>query len=144
MVSRKPLTAAGAETRDHLQGLKEFIEWAEADRIRMLQSPQGAERVRIDPNDPRADAEAVRGPAAVRRRVRPGEAVGGAARRALRRRATRPAGTRARSGFSAGVVLVGHRLAVGEHGVVVVDVSGGSSGGGSAGGGGGGGGGGGV
>ncbi len=52
MVSRRPLTAAGAETRDHLKGLKEFIEWAEADRIRMLQSPAGAERVRINPNDP--------------------------------------------------------------------------------------------
>lgn len=53
MMSRKPLTAAGAETRDHLLGLKEFIEWAEADRIRMLQSPQGAERVQIDTTDPR-------------------------------------------------------------------------------------------
>ena len=53
MVSRKPLTAAGAETRDHLLGLKQFIEWAEADRIRMLQSPQGAERVRVDVSDPR-------------------------------------------------------------------------------------------
>lgn len=53
LVARKPLTAAGAETRDHLRGLKEFIEWAEADRIRMLQSPQGAERVQIDTTDPR-------------------------------------------------------------------------------------------
>ena len=52
-VSHKPLTAAGAEARDHLKGLKEFIEWAEADRIRMLQSPSGAERVQIDANDPR-------------------------------------------------------------------------------------------
>ena len=52
LVSRKPLTAAGAEVRDHLKGLKEFIEWAEADRIRMLQSPMGAERVRINPDDP--------------------------------------------------------------------------------------------
>ncbi|MFT4135414.1 DUF2207 family protein [Microbacterium sp.] len=52
-VSRRPLTAAGAEARDHLKGLREFIEWAEADRIRMLQSPAGAERVRIDANDPR-------------------------------------------------------------------------------------------
>lgn len=52
LVSHKPLTAEGAEVRDHLKGLKEFIEWAEADRIRMLQSPEGAERVRIDPNDP--------------------------------------------------------------------------------------------
>ncbi|MFC8680105.1 DUF2207 domain-containing protein [Microbacterium ureisolvens] len=53
LVSRKPLTPAGAEVRDHLQGLKQFIEWAEADRIRMLQSPQGAERVRVDISDPR-------------------------------------------------------------------------------------------
>ncbi|MEU1971292.1 DUF2207 domain-containing protein [Microbacterium sp. NPDC019599] len=51
LVSHKPLTALGAETRDHLAGLKVFIEWAEADRIRMLQSPQGAERVRIDTTD---------------------------------------------------------------------------------------------
>jgi len=53
LVSRTPLTAKGAEVRDHLLGLKLFIEWAEADRIRMLQSPAGAERVRIDTNDPR-------------------------------------------------------------------------------------------
>ncbi|MFK4837176.1 DUF2207 domain-containing protein, partial [Microbacterium sp. ZW T2_14] len=53
LVSRKPLTAAGAEVRDHLHGLKQFIEWAEADRIRMLQSPQGAERVPVDVSDPR-------------------------------------------------------------------------------------------
>jgi len=53
MCSRKPLTALGAETRDHLRGLKEFIQWAEADRIRMLQSPAGAERVAVDVNDPR-------------------------------------------------------------------------------------------
>lgn len=53
LVARKPLTAAGAETRDHLKGLKVFIEWAEADRIRMLQSPQGAERVPVDTTDSR-------------------------------------------------------------------------------------------
>ncbi|GAA5202631.1 DUF2207 domain-containing protein [Microbacterium jejuense] len=52
LVARDPLTAAGAEARDHLLGLKEFIEWAEADRIRMLQSPQGAERVPVDLTDP--------------------------------------------------------------------------------------------
>lgn len=51
LVVRKPLTERGAEVRDHLKGLKEFIEWAEADRIRMLQSPMGAERVRVDPSD---------------------------------------------------------------------------------------------
>ena len=53
LLSRIPLTAAGAEVRDHLEGLKIFIEWAEADRIRMLQSPGGAERVRVDVRDPR-------------------------------------------------------------------------------------------
>lgn len=53
LVSRRPLTAAGAEARDHLRGLKQFIEWAEADRIRMLQSPQGAERVPVDTRDAR-------------------------------------------------------------------------------------------
>ncbi|SFI16320.1 MULTISPECIES: DUF2207 domain-containing protein [Microbacterium] len=53
IVAHKPLTRAGAEVRDHLQGLRVFIEWAEADRIRMLQSPAGAERVRIDVGDPR-------------------------------------------------------------------------------------------
>ena len=52
LIARKPLTPLGAEVRDHLKGLKEFIEWGEADRIRMLQSPAGAERVRIDPGDP--------------------------------------------------------------------------------------------
>ncbi|TDN91769.1 DUF2207 domain-containing protein [Microbacterium sp. BK668] len=53
LLAHKPLTALGAEVRDHLAGLKVFIEWAEADRIRMLQSPQGAERVRIDTTSPR-------------------------------------------------------------------------------------------
>ena len=53
LVSRRPLTALGAETRDHLRGLEVFIAWAEADRIRMLQSPSGAERARVDVNDPR-------------------------------------------------------------------------------------------
>lgn len=45
LIGHKPLSAAGAELRDHLRGLKEFIHWAEADRIRMLQSPRGAERI---------------------------------------------------------------------------------------------------
>ncbi len=53
LVSRKPLTAKGTEVRDHLKGLEVFIDWAEADRIRMLQSPAGAERVPVDTNDPR-------------------------------------------------------------------------------------------
>ncbi|MFT4215366.1 MAG: hypothetical protein QM622_11405 [Microbacterium sp.] len=53
LVDRRPLAAVGAETRDHLLGLKEFMRWAEADRIRMLQSPLGAERMRVDVDDPR-------------------------------------------------------------------------------------------
>ncbi|MCR2812442.1 MULTISPECIES: DUF2207 domain-containing protein [Microbacterium] len=53
MVFHRPLTDAGAELRDHLAGLKVFIDWAEKDRIRMLQSPQGAERRPVDVNDPR-------------------------------------------------------------------------------------------
>jgi uncharacterized membrane protein YgcG len=42
--SAHPLTALGAETRDHLAGLKLYIELAEADRMRVLQSPTGALR----------------------------------------------------------------------------------------------------
>ena len=52
LATHRPLSPAGAEARDHLRGLREFIAWAEADRIRMLQSPAGAERRRIDVNDP--------------------------------------------------------------------------------------------
>lgn len=51
LLAHRPLTARGAEIRDHLAGLRVFIEWAEADRIRMLQSPQGAERTPIDTSD---------------------------------------------------------------------------------------------
>jgi hypothetical protein len=39
---RRPLTAAGADVRDHLAGLRLFISVAEAHRIRALQSPKGA------------------------------------------------------------------------------------------------------
>lgn len=53
LVARRPVTALGAETRDHLKGLEWFISWTEEDRIRMLQSPRGAERAPIDANDPR-------------------------------------------------------------------------------------------
>jgi len=53
LMSHRPLTAAGAEVRDHLAGLKVFIDWAEKDRIQMLQSPRGAERRPVDVNDPR-------------------------------------------------------------------------------------------
>lgn len=53
LLARRPLTARGARFRDHLRGMEQFIAWAEADRIRMLQSPEGAERVAIDVDDPR-------------------------------------------------------------------------------------------
>ena len=53
MMRKKPYSELGAQLRDHLKGLEMFMQWAEADRIRMLQSPEGAERVRIDVNDPR-------------------------------------------------------------------------------------------
>jgi uncharacterized membrane protein YgcG len=46
-----PLTKLGAETREHLNGLKLFIRLAEADRIAFLQSPDGAQR-RPDPTKP--------------------------------------------------------------------------------------------
>ena len=47
---RHPLTARGVELRDHLRGLREFIRLAEADRIQMLQSPEGALRADL-PHD---------------------------------------------------------------------------------------------
>ncbi len=46
--SKKVLTLQGAEARDYLLGLKEYLELAERDRIAMLQSPSGAERVAIE------------------------------------------------------------------------------------------------
>lgn len=47
-----PLTQKGAELRDYLKGLKLYIGVAEEERLRMLQSPEGAEKVgRIDAKD---------------------------------------------------------------------------------------------
>ncbi len=48
---RHPLTAEGAELADHLKGLDVYLELAEADRMRVLQSPEGAEREPVDVND---------------------------------------------------------------------------------------------
>ena len=39
------LTDKGADARDHLIGLRDYLQLAEEDRLRVLQSPQGAERV---------------------------------------------------------------------------------------------------
>ncbi|MBX3098042.1 MAG: DUF2207 domain-containing protein [Salinibacterium sp.] len=44
LVFRTPLTEQGAELRDHLLGLELYIRLAEADRLQMLQSPEGAEK----------------------------------------------------------------------------------------------------
>ncbi len=50
---RKALTARGIEVREYLLGLRDYLALAEADRIAMLQSPSGAERVTVaDPVNP--------------------------------------------------------------------------------------------
>jgi uncharacterized membrane protein YgcG len=48
VANRKPLTPEGAKLKEHLLGLKEFIRVAEADRLQMLQSVSGAERIDTD------------------------------------------------------------------------------------------------
>lgn len=48
VLPRKALTERGAEVRDYLLGLREYLALAEADRIAMLQSPSGAERVAVE------------------------------------------------------------------------------------------------
>ncbi|MBG6239773.1 putative membrane protein YgcG [Mycetocola sp. CAN_C7] len=45
---RNALTESGAEMRDYLLGLRNYLALAEKDRIAMLQSPTGAERVSVD------------------------------------------------------------------------------------------------
>ncbi|MER3388150.1 MAG: DUF2207 domain-containing protein [Microcella pacifica] len=40
-------TEKGREARDHLEGMKLYLTVAEQDRLRMLQSPQGAERIDV-------------------------------------------------------------------------------------------------
>ena len=52
--NRAPLTDKGAEVRDHVAGLDLYIRVAEADRLRVLQSPQGALRTPVDTTDKRA------------------------------------------------------------------------------------------
>lgn len=56
-LSRVPLGEAGVHLRDYLRGLDMYMTLAETDRIRYLQSPQGAERVPVDAN---STAEVVR------------------------------------------------------------------------------------
>jgi uncharacterized membrane protein YgcG len=47
-----PLSKSGVELRDYLRGLKVYIDLAEEDRLRYLQSPQGAERTPVSTTDP--------------------------------------------------------------------------------------------
>jgi len=48
-----PLTDKGLDLYRYLKGLELYIKVAEADRIKMLQSPEGAEKTGgVDPNDP--------------------------------------------------------------------------------------------
>lgn len=53
LTSRSPLTSTGTALREYVDGLRMYVELAEADRIRYLQSPQGAERVPVAVDDPR-------------------------------------------------------------------------------------------
>jgi uncharacterized membrane protein YgcG len=53
-------TAAGAEHRDYLLGIRDYLKLAEEDRFRMLQSPEGAERVRAEGLDIRQPAQRVK------------------------------------------------------------------------------------
>jgi uncharacterized membrane protein YgcG len=47
----KLLTDKGAELRDHLLGLREYLTIAEEDRLRVLQSPAGADRIDINDHE---------------------------------------------------------------------------------------------
>ena len=51
VIGRSVLTEKGAELRDYLKGLLLYITVAETDRIRILQSPEGAERTPVDTAD---------------------------------------------------------------------------------------------
>ncbi len=50
VASIKPLTKAGSKLWDQLEGLKLYIRLAEADRLKMLQSVSGAERIPTSDN----------------------------------------------------------------------------------------------
>lgn len=54
------VSAAGAEKRDYLIGMRDYLQLAEADRLNMLQSPEGAERVRAEGLNPKIPIERVK------------------------------------------------------------------------------------
>lgn len=49
--SLRPLTDKGRELVDYVSGLEMYIKLAEADRLKVLQSPKGADKTPIDPSD---------------------------------------------------------------------------------------------
>jgi uncharacterized membrane protein YgcG len=51
LVAKLPLTETGVDLRDYLAGLKVYIDLAEEDRLRYLQSPEGAEKLPVDTAD---------------------------------------------------------------------------------------------
>lgn len=53
-------SAEGAVHHDYLLGIRDYLQLAEADRLRMLQSPEGAQRVRAEGLDPRFPAQRVK------------------------------------------------------------------------------------
>lgn len=54
------LTARGAELNDYLLGMRDYLQLAEADRFRMLQRPEGAQRMRLEKLDIRYPAQKVK------------------------------------------------------------------------------------
>ena len=51
VASTKPLSAKGRELLDYLKGLQMYIKCAEVERIKILQSPMGAEKTPVNTND---------------------------------------------------------------------------------------------
>ncbi|MCU1439845.1 MAG: hypothetical protein JWP85_842 [Rhodoglobus sp.] len=51
LIKPKRLTSKGAQARDYLLGMREYLTIAEEDRMRVLQSAQGAERVDVTDRD---------------------------------------------------------------------------------------------
>ncbi|MBM7504379.1 DUF2207 family protein [Agromyces aurantiacus] len=155
----RPLTERGRTLHDHLEGLREYIRLAEADRIRMLQSPSGAERVPLPGAAPAPTAAAGPDPELVLRvteRLLPYAVLFGHEREwsaelanLYAARGEQPGWYSGRGGFNAvafssGVNSFTSASSASWSGSSSSSSSGGSGGGGSSGGGGGGGGGGGV
>jgi len=144
---RTPVTARGAEARDHLEGLELYIRLAEADRLTMLQSPQGALRER---NESTGDADVLK----IYEKLLPYAVLFGSEKQwsqeLSRYYAERSpdwysgTGTFNAGAFAIGISSLSDSIASSYSGSASSSSSGGSGGGGSSGGGGGGGGGGGV